>query len=108
MVNDAAIIFVGQLRGGYKLSFRSRCDLDCNEIALQFGGALAGALETEIVAVNQNHDLPVPGGSGHQRGPFSRSSAGYRRKCLVPLMDEPKILIYDYPLCEVTDLLPVN
>lgn len=44
---QAAVIFVGQLRGGYKLSFRSRCGLDCNEVAQQFGGgghkAAAGA-----------------------------------------------------------------
>ncbi|MEM1067996.1 MAG: DHH family phosphoesterase [Planctomycetota bacterium] len=43
----AAVIFVGQVRGGYKLSFRSRCGLNCNEIACQFGGgghkAAAGA-----------------------------------------------------------------
>lgn len=45
----AAVIFVGQLRGGYKISFRSRCELDCNEIARQFGGgghkAAAGAFQ---------------------------------------------------------------
>lgn len=45
----AAVIFVGQLRGGYKISFRSRCDLDCNEIACMFGGgghkAAAGAFQ---------------------------------------------------------------
>lgn len=43
----AAVIFVEQLRGGYKLSFRSRCDMDCNQIAQLFGGgghkAAAGA-----------------------------------------------------------------
>jgi phosphoesterase RecJ-like protein len=46
---QAAVIFVGQLRGGYKLSFRSRCELNCNEIARQFGGgghkAAAGAFQ---------------------------------------------------------------
>jgi phosphoesterase RecJ-like protein len=45
----AAVIFVGQLRGGFKISFRSRCDLDCNKIARQFGGgghkAAAGAFQ---------------------------------------------------------------
>ena len=45
----AAVIFVGQLRGGFKLSFRSRCHLDCNEVARQFGGgghkAAAGAFQ---------------------------------------------------------------
>lgn len=44
---EAAVIFVEQLDGGFKLSFRSRCDLNCSEIASQFGGgghkAAAGA-----------------------------------------------------------------
>ena len=34
----AAVIFVGQIRGGFKLSFRSRCAMDCNEVARQFNG----------------------------------------------------------------------
>jgi phosphoesterase RecJ-like protein len=42
-----AIILVEQLSGGFKLSFRSRCRLDCSQIAAQFGGgghkAAAGA-----------------------------------------------------------------
>lgn len=46
---QAAVIFVGQIRGGYKLSFRSRCELDCNKVAQQFGGgghkAAAGAFQ---------------------------------------------------------------
>lgn len=46
---QGAVIFVGQLRGGFKLSFRSRCDMDCNEIARHFGGgghkAAAGAFQ---------------------------------------------------------------
>lgn len=44
---EFAVIFVEQLTGGFKLSFRSRCALKCNEIAGQFGGgghkAAAGA-----------------------------------------------------------------
>lgn len=44
---QAAVIFVEQLQGGFKLSFRSRCDLDCSALARQFGGgghqAAAGA-----------------------------------------------------------------
>lgn len=33
------MFFLQQLiRGGYKLSFRSRCSMDCNEVAQQFGG----------------------------------------------------------------------
>lgn len=42
-----AVIFVEQATGGFKISFRSRCALDCNKIAGQFGGgghkAAAGA-----------------------------------------------------------------
>lgn len=44
---EFAVIFVEQLTGGFKLSFRSRCALKCNEIAGHFGGgghkAAAGA-----------------------------------------------------------------
>lgn len=42
-----AVILVEQATGGFKLSFRSRCHLDCNQIAAHFGGgghkAAAGA-----------------------------------------------------------------
>ena len=42
-----AVIFVEQLKGGFKISFRSRCSADCNQIAREFGGgghkAAAGA-----------------------------------------------------------------
>ena len=42
-----AVIFVALLRGGFKISFRSRCEVDCNLLAQQFGGgghrAAAGA-----------------------------------------------------------------
>ena len=42
-----AVIMVGQVDGGYKISFRSRCGVACNEVAMQFGGgghkAAAGA-----------------------------------------------------------------
>ena len=44
---EAAVIMVEQASGGFKLSFRSRCELDCSQIAEQFGGgghkAAAGA-----------------------------------------------------------------
>ena len=44
---EFAVIFVEQATGGFKLSFRSRCDLQCNSIAEQFNGgghkAAAGA-----------------------------------------------------------------
>jgi len=33
-----AVIFVEQQSGGFKLSFRSRCDLDCSKIAGHFNG----------------------------------------------------------------------
>ncbi|HAN99808.1 MAG TPA: phosphoesterase [Planctomycetaceae bacterium] len=43
----AAVIFVEQQTGGFKLSFRSRCELDCSEVSGVFGGgghrAAAGA-----------------------------------------------------------------
>ncbi len=42
-----AFIMVEQLKGGFKLSFRSRCHVDCNQLARNFGGgghrAAAGA-----------------------------------------------------------------
>lgn len=44
---QAAVIMVEQLGGGFKLSFRSRCELDCSQLAEKFGGgghkAAAGA-----------------------------------------------------------------
>ncbi len=52
-----AVIFVGQIDGGYKISFRSRCDVAANEVAAEFGGgghkAAAGAFidgELEVVS----------------------------------------------------------
>ena len=42
-----AVILVGQVSGGYKISFRSRCGVACNEVAQKFEGgghkAAAGA-----------------------------------------------------------------
>ncbi|MDD3588365.1 MAG: bifunctional oligoribonuclease/PAP phosphatase NrnA [Thermoguttaceae bacterium] len=35
---ELAVIMVEQSTGGYKLSFRSRCDLDCSQVAATFGG----------------------------------------------------------------------
>jgi phosphoesterase RecJ-like protein len=44
---EVAVIFVEQLTGGFKLSFRSRCALSCSAVAETFGGgghkAAAGA-----------------------------------------------------------------
>ena len=33
-----AVIFVEQAGGGFKISFRSRCDVDCSELARRFSG----------------------------------------------------------------------
>jgi len=42
-----AFIMIEQIKGGFKISFRSRCHVDCNELARKFGGgghrAAAGA-----------------------------------------------------------------
>ena len=35
---EVAVIFVEQRTGGFKISFRSRCGVDCAQIAEQFGG----------------------------------------------------------------------
>ncbi len=35
---EFAVIFVEQRTGGFKISFRSRCELDCSQIAGRFGG----------------------------------------------------------------------
>lgn len=35
---EAAVLLVQQPTGGYKVSFRSRCELDCAAVAEQFGG----------------------------------------------------------------------
>ncbi|MEM6776846.1 MAG: DHH family phosphoesterase [Planctomycetota bacterium] len=60
---QAAVIFVGQLRGGFKLSFRSRCGMDCNEIARQFNGgghkAAAGAFQEGSLDDVMSRVLPV-------------------------------------------------
>jgi phosphoesterase RecJ-like protein len=61
--SKAAVIFVGQVRGGFKLSFRSRCGMDCNEVAEQFGGgghkAAAGAFIEGTLDEVQGRVLPV-------------------------------------------------
>ncbi len=44
---EFAVIMIEQLTGGFKISFRSRCELECNVVAANFGGgghrAAAGA-----------------------------------------------------------------
>jgi phosphoesterase RecJ-like protein len=48
---EAAVILVEQTGGGFKVSFRSRCALDCSRVAERFGGgghkAAAGAFLNE-------------------------------------------------------------
>ncbi len=48
---EVAVILVEQKSGGFKISFRSRCDVSCNELASTFGGgghkAAAGAFVSE-------------------------------------------------------------
>jgi bifunctional oligoribonuclease and PAP phosphatase NrnA len=55
---QAAVIFVEQPTGGFKISFRSRCDLDCSKLAERFGGGghkkAAGAfLDTPLEATRE-------------------------------------------------------
>ncbi|QEG24438.1 DHH family phosphoesterase [Mariniblastus fucicola] len=57
-----AVIMVGQVSGGYKMSFRSRCDVAANEVAKAFGGgghrAAAGAfIESDSFEEVQNQVL---------------------------------------------------
>ena len=57
-----AVIMVGQVDGGYKMSFRSRCESGANEVAKEFGGgghkAAAGAfIESEDFEAVQNQVL---------------------------------------------------
>ena len=48
---EVAVILVGQIGGGFKISYRSRCNVDCARLAEQFGGgghkAAAGAFLDE-------------------------------------------------------------
>ncbi|WP_182866357.1 DHH family phosphoesterase [Rhodopirellula sp. JC639] len=59
----AAVIFVGQRMGGFKISFRSRCDLAVNVIAERFGGgghkAAAGAFQEGTLSDVKARVLPV-------------------------------------------------
>ena len=52
-----AFILVGQVDGGIKLSFRSRCEVDCSALAAVFGGgghkAAAGAFIDEPLETAQ-------------------------------------------------------
>ena len=58
---EVAVIFVEQQSGGFKLSFRSRCDVDCSQLAEQFGGGghrkAAGAFIGESLEVARTRVL---------------------------------------------------
>lgn len=52
-----AVMFVEQVGGGYKISFRSRCDADCCEIAKAFGGG--GHKKAAGAFVNQPREAAI-------------------------------------------------
>jgi len=58
---EFAVIFVEQRTGGVKISFRSRCELNCDEIAAKFDGgghkAAAGAFQAAALEVVQQQVL---------------------------------------------------
>jgi phosphoesterase RecJ-like protein len=58
---EFAVILVEQQTGGFKLSFRSRCGLDCSQIAGHFGGgghkAAAGAFIDEPLEIARERVL---------------------------------------------------
>ena len=60
---EFSVIFVGLIQGGYKISFRSRCAIDCSQIAQMFQGgghkAAAGATLPGTLAEVQESVLRV-------------------------------------------------
>ena len=60
---EAAVIMIEQLKGGFKLSFRSRCAMDCNAVANKFGGgghrAAAGAFVEGNIESVKDKVLPI-------------------------------------------------
>ncbi len=58
---EVAVILVEQIGGGFKISFRSRGDLDCSALAAQFGGGghknAAGAMRPGSLAEAQSEVL---------------------------------------------------
>lgn len=56
-----AFIMIEQMKGGFKISFRSRCHVNCNELAGEFGGgghrAAAGAFVEAELSELQNRVL---------------------------------------------------
>jgi phosphoesterase RecJ-like protein len=59
--SEAALILVEQTTGGFKVSFRSRCGLDCAQVAQQFGGGghkkAAGAFLAESLESARSRTL---------------------------------------------------
>ncbi|MEL6898376.1 MAG: DHHA1 domain-containing protein, partial [Planctomycetota bacterium] len=60
---QAAVIMIEQPSGGFKLSFRSRCAMNCNDVAANFGGgghkAAAGAFLNGTLQEVQDQVLPI-------------------------------------------------
>ncbi len=60
---QAAVMLVEQRQGGFKISFRSRCDMDCSKVAERFGGGghrrAAGAFSNEPLDVAREKVLEV-------------------------------------------------
>jgi phosphoesterase RecJ-like protein len=58
---EFAVILVGLITGGFKVSFRSRCSVACNEVAKRFGGgghqAAAGAFVNQDLATTREQVL---------------------------------------------------
>jgi phosphoesterase RecJ-like protein len=73
-----AVIMVEQSTGGFKISFRSRCEIDCSRLAEQFQGgghkAAAGAF------VSGNFDVAQPRVLGGVRAEFDALDALRRNK----------------------------
>jgi bifunctional oligoribonuclease and PAP phosphatase NrnA len=69
---EAAVILVEQPKGGFKISFRSRCELDCSKVAERFGGgghkAAAGAFLSEPLDVAQKTILDAVRAAMAHRG----------------------------------------
>jgi bifunctional oligoribonuclease and PAP phosphatase NrnA len=77
---QAAVILVEQPKGGFKISFRSRCELDCSKLAERFGGGghknAAGAFLSEPLDVAREKILDAVRGAMKSNPP---SSAGDRQ-----------------------------
>jgi bifunctional oligoribonuclease and PAP phosphatase NrnA len=69
---QVAVILVEQPKGGFKISFRSRCDVDCSKIAERFGGGghkkAAGAFLNEPLDAARAKVLDVVRAAMNTRG----------------------------------------